>query len=149
MKLGTEDWNDHILAECKFRKNRLNGSHTLFMGIDNCYTFLNPTWINFRYRKTSQSLLKEFRDKTQCSESPTLFLFSWLWYTSQPKQRDTVPFGLRSELHAWTGTAAAQWLRRFSTNLKVAGSIPAGVIGIFHWHKILPIALWPWGRLTL
>ena len=32
---------------------------------------------------------------------------------------------------------------------KVAGSIPAGVIGIFHWHKILPIALWPWGRLSL
>ena len=32
---------------------------------------------------------------------------------------------------------------------KVAGSIPAGVIGIFHGHKILPIALWPWGRLSL
>ena len=29
------------------------------------------------------------------------------------------------------------------TNRKVAGSIPAGVIGIFHWNKILPIALWP------
>ena len=47
------------------------------------------------------------------------------------------------------GTAVAQWLRCCATNRKVAGSIPAGVIGIFHWHKILPIALWPWGRLSL
>ena len=46
-------------------------------------------------------------------------------------------------------TAVAQWLRCCATNRKVAGSIPAGVIGIFHWHKILPIALWPWGRLSL
>ena len=30
------------------------------------------------------------------------------------------------------GTAVAQWLRRCATNLKVAGSIPDGVIGIFH-----------------
>ena len=44
---------------------------------------------------------------------------------------------------------SAQWLRCCATNRKVAGSIPAGVIGIFHWHKILPIALWPWGRLSL
>jgi len=27
----------------------------------------------------------------------------------------------------------AQWLRCCATNRKVAGSIPAGVIGIFHW----------------
>ena len=26
---------------------------------------------------------------------------------------------------------------------------PADVIGTFHWHKILPIALWPWGLLSL
>ena len=39
------------------------------------------------------------------------------------------------------GTAIAQWLRCCATNRKVAGSIPAGVIGIFHRHKILPIAL--------
>ena len=39
------------------------------------------------------------------------------------------------------GTAVAQWLRCCATNRKVACSIPAGVIGIFHWHKILPIAL--------
>jgi len=30
------------------------------------------------------------------------------------------------------GTAVAQWLRRCATNRKVAGSIPAGVIEIFH-----------------
>ena len=41
------------------------------------------------------------------------------------------------------------WLRCCATNRKVTGSIPAGVIGIFHWHKILPIALWPWGRFSL
>ena len=29
-------------------------------------------------------------------------------------------------------TAVAQWLRRCATNRKVAGSIPDGVIGIFH-----------------
>ena len=46
-------------------------------------------------------------------------------------------------------TAVAQWLRCCATNQKVAGSIPAGVIGIFHWHKILLIALRPWGRLSL
>ena len=47
------------------------------------------------------------------------------------------------------GTAVAQWLRFCARNRKVAGSIPAGVIGIFRWHKIFPIALWPWGRLSL
>ena len=36
-----------------------------------------------------------------------------------------------------------------ATNQKVAGSIPAGVIGIFHRHKIPPIALWTWSTQPL
>jgi len=47
------------------------------------------------------------------------------------------------------GTTVTEWLRCRATNQKVAVSIPAGVIGIFHLHEILPIALWPWGRLSL
>ena len=40
-------------------------------------------------------------------------------------------------------------LRRCATNRKVASSIPEDVIGIFNWHKILPIALWPRGRRSV
>jgi len=37
-----------------------------------------------------------------------------------------------SQVLANVGTAVAQWLRCCATNWKVAGSIPDGVIGIFH-----------------
>jgi hypothetical protein len=39
------------------------------------------------------------------------------------------------------GHAVAQWLRHCAINRKVAGSIPDGFIGIFHWHN-------PSGRIT-
>jgi len=39
---------------------------------------------------------------------------------------------------------ALQWLRCCATNLKVAGSIPDDVTGIFHWHNHSDrtLALW-------
>jgi hypothetical protein len=48
---------------------------------------------------------------------------------------------LRYNLLIWlsisghSGHAVAQWLRHCTTNRKVAGSIPYGVIGIFHRHN--------------
>ena len=40
-----------------------------------------------------------------------------------------------SVYYSSSGTAVAQWLRCCATNRKVAGSIPDGVFGIFHWHN--------------
>jgi len=41
-------------------------------------------------------------------------------------------FNKSAVLEVIGGTAVAQWLRCCATHRKVAGSIPAGVIGIFH-----------------
>jgi hypothetical protein len=37
--------------------------------------------------------------------------------------------------HDRMGTRWRSWLRHWATSRKVAGSIPDGVIGIFHWHN--------------
>jgi hypothetical protein len=37
--------------------------------------------------------------------------------------------------HILMGHAVAQCLRHCATNRKLAGSIPDGIIGIFHWHN--------------
>jgi uncharacterized protein YktB (UPF0637 family) len=46
-------------------------------------------------------------------------------------------------------TAVAQWLRYCATNQRVAGSIPDGVNGIFHWHKSFWSQYGSGGRLSL
>jgi len=62
----------------------------------------------------------------------TLHSLSQKCITTNP----TFPFPLLFLLvHGCLRTALAQWLRRCATNRKVAGSIPDGVTGIFHWHN--------------
>jgi len=54
------------------------------------------------------------------------------------KRKDFRYSDIRNKIIIWGfifqcgATAVAQWLRCCATNLKVAGSIPGGVIGIFH-----------------
>ena len=38
-------------------------------------------------------------------------------------------------VHGWKGRALAQLVRHCAPSRKVTGSIPDGVIGIFHWHN--------------
>jgi hypothetical protein len=42
---------------------------------------------------------------------------------------------INDRLRIFRGHVVAQWLRHCATNRKVAGSIPDGVIGIFHRHN--------------
>jgi hypothetical protein len=41
---------------------------------------------------------------------------------------------MNAPLYMW-GTRWRSWLRHCTTSQKVTGSIPSGVIGIFHWHN--------------
>jgi len=45
------------------------------------------------------------------------------------------PVNKNSSYKTKGGTAVAEWLRYCATNRKVAGSVPDGVIGIFHLYN--------------
>ena len=46
-------------------------------------------------------------------------------------------------LHQGRGTRWRSWLKHYATSRKVAGSIPDGVIVMFHWRDP-SAAIWPW-----
>ena len=60
------------------------------------------------------------------------FYFTPLHVSSTCAHHQKIKIALYSLWYHHMGTAVAQWIRCCATNRKVAGSIPAGVIGIFH-----------------
>ena len=60
-----------------------------------------------------------FLKASSCSSSPDIFHFVW-------------NFQGHYLIHS---TRWRSWLRYCATSRKVAGSIPDGIIGIFHWHN--------------
>ena len=139
----------------------LSSSITMFKVPDNC----PPSWAGLIYTSTSIHVSKIYFDMhlpSMARSSKNSFSFRFL----NPKPTAYIPhtchsgnwqlekylilyYKLRIFMRFYLGTAVAEWLRCCATNRKVAGSIPAGVIGIFHRHKILPIAVWPWGWPSL
>ena len=81
------------------------------------------------------------QDMTRCRDHDFLFLqtgrkarsIGVLWPCFWCPVR-VITLAAPKEIMNW-GTAVAQWLRCCATIRKVAGSIPDGVIGIFHWHN--------------
>jgi hypothetical protein len=57
------------------------------------------------------------------------------WLVTAAVQEPYLFVEYSTTLYQLLETAVAQWLRYCATNRKVAGSIPDGVIGIFHWHN--------------
>jgi hypothetical protein len=75
-------------------------------------------------------------------------------YAHFPGTRDRKKADFRAEIRTRVFPRYEAGVPRIAPNYpgipkKVAGSIPAGVTGVFHSHNSLPIALWPWGRLSL
>jgi len=64
---------------------------------------------------------------TEC----VLIFFLQLLYETFPIRRETQR-DIFKNVSTSLGTAVAQWLRCCAINRKVAGSIPDGIIGIFH-----------------
>jgi hypothetical protein len=82
----------------------------------------------FFLKRSLQTFSGEAARQTESEAPCTSFLFlSFIKEGFDSPQRQGVT--LR---HLDQTTAVAQWLRYCATNLKVSGSIPDGVIGIFH-----------------
>ena len=64
-----------------------------------------------------------------------MHLFSQIYFLNKTEFYSKNKYENLMRLVGFIGTAVAQWLRCCATNLKAAGSIADGVIGIFHWHN--------------
>ena len=110
-----------------------------------------PTWCHLLFYVTYYALnmfptliypssgacdcVDELPHRSSCSQFVVCWSFCCGWYL--------VVFVLQAEASACKLTVDMRLKRAYRE------VFPAGVIGIFHWHKILPIALWPWGQHSL
>jgi hypothetical protein len=107
-------------------------------------------WANFCPRISHLKLVLQLKGKgiaipvqfwTRSEGSRTLripdfnTIGTWKWWGCQPYARGAFTPRKYSWYLFLMGYAEAQLLRHCATNRKVAGSIPDGVIGIFHWHN--------------
>ena len=97
-----------------------------------CKTYFFPiaimvarTHLNVTLRTVSLLLWLPFFSVYFCSD---FFFFFPFYYSGLLYYLDGLLFQCR-------GTRWRSWLRHCATSRKVAGSIPDGVIGIFHWHN--------------
>jgi len=92
------------------------GFNSAFKVLILCYTCLSALRIGSNYGKAQNIVAYSLGKRNDLTNTAiaSLILFTY--------------FG------KWRGGGAAvpQWLRRYATNRKIAGSIPDGVIGIFH-----------------
>ena len=89
-----------------------------YVGFPRHYNFIYSPYISFTYHRRYLTLVT---DLSQASGKSGIRLH----FTPKVSV-------LASQLLIHRGTAVAQWLRCCATNRKIAGSIPDGVIGIFH-----------------
>jgi len=71
-------------------------------------------------------------DNIQSNISKIICMKTWSWNDTLYSVYSDI---ILNDYSQWRGTLWRSWLRHCATSRQVAGSIPDGVIGIFHWHN--------------
>jgi hypothetical protein len=86
------------------------------------------------YTKTLHKLIFQStrQVKNKCASRNDAVIQMIIYRQTLPNRRPTSHV---TKITYWWGTLWGSWLRNCATSRKVAGSIPDGVIGTFHWHN--------------
>jgi len=116
---------------------------SLYQQVSYFYSFSPSSgYLVWRVAKQQLKISGFLRDKTCVLED----MIKWTppFYTIQEEVRKSLRTHRNTQINYSLsynnyqikgGTRWGSWLRHCATSQKVAGSIPDGVIGIFHWHN--------------